>query len=107
MATLQNATELITVKEGQGRYALQLTLEEDYSSTVLVLYLIDRLGDVHEVGAATGVGKGQDMIISPTFDVPPGLYKAEVGPQDRSLPAIWPQQGQEGEVKVEDIGYNN
>jgi len=103
----QDATQTLTVKEGQDRYAIELTLEEDYSSTVLVLYLISSLGDVHEAGRATGTSKGETMIISATFDVPPGVYSVEVGPEDKTLPAVWPEQGEEGHVTVEDIQYNN
>lgn len=108
MATLQDAAYRIDVREGQGDLALKLTLERDFSGTVLAVYLTDRRGATHTIGEATGVGKGDDMLIAVTFDVPPArVYSLEVGPKDESLPPIFPEQDEQAEVFVHDALYNN
>lgn len=77
------------------------TLDENHVGETLVAYLTDELGNVHAIGEATGVGKGESMEIPVTFDVPPKRsYALEVAPKDRSLPAVWPEGSEEGTVKV-------
>jgi hypothetical protein len=105
MPTL-DATEPLTVREGQDEITLSLTLDEDHTGETLVVYLTDQIGNVHEIGEATGVGKGESMEIPVTFDVPPKRsYVLEVGPKDRSLPAVWPEGSEEATVKVREAKF--
>jgi len=103
-----DATGTLRVVEGQDDIILNVTHDDPGTEgEVIVVYLTSQLGKTYAIGEATARAPGEETLIPVTFDVPPVEYDMEVGPQDKSLPSVFPESDETATVEVYENRYHD